>query len=128
MNEIIPKKLIELATDKQIGFSKRELIELAELYRIVLKNMEESSVKQICEKHKFLFLSKNSKILQRRIAEFITENKISTAIVKSRIHSNKDLNMTKEKSPKSPKKRKVKKNKGKKKIGKQNKSSAEILS
>lgn len=37
LNQKIPKKLFKLATDEQVGFSKLELTELAELYRIVLQ-------------------------------------------------------------------------------------------
>jgi predicted transcriptional regulator len=127
LDKKVPRKMIELATKNHI-FTKHELLSLAQLYKIVLGKYESGTIEQLCLRHGFEFSSKNSKILQKRIAEFITGNEISTAIEKSRIHSNKDLKMTKEKSPKSPKKRKVKKNKGKKKTGKQNKPSAEILS
>lgn len=70
LNQKIPKKLFKLATDEQVGFSKLELTELAELYRIVLQNRDGSDVNRICEKNMFNFLSHNSKVLQTRITEF----------------------------------------------------------
>lgn len=111
LNQSVPKKLMELATNKKVGFSQIELIQLAELYQIVLTNSEKESVDQICEKHNYVLLSKSAQALRKRISEFvIKEHKAPRTL-----NQGKDLNMTKEKAPKKIKKGAGKKKKGKKK-------------
>lgn len=105
LNQSVPKKLMELATNKKVGFSKVELRQLAELYQIVLQNSEGETIDQICEKHKYVLLSKNSQALQTRISEFAVKKNKS----KKSLNKNKDWNMTKEKAPKKIKKKRKRK-------------------
>lgn len=70
LNKSVPQKMEELALENEVGFTKKELVQLAELYMMVLKKMEKGTIEQICLRHKFSFHSKSARILVNRISEF----------------------------------------------------------
>lgn len=108
LNKSIPQRMEELALENEVGFTKKELVQLAELYTIILKKIEIGTIEQICIRHKFSFHSKSARILVNRISEFNPKQTQTQNSHKNNGYqkTSKNFNMTGEKQKKLKKHKK----------------------